>query len=271
MGNKAKYIQELKTIFDTWHSSGDSSHLIEYLIGNSNLPGPRGNLELAWAFGDTVGTMSTEDSQELWNLCEGLASIPAEQAPVNDPREFLPFCGVMGLSALAIIDAQKFETTMSIMRQLARDTRWRMREAVCMGLQRLMAVRTEDVLRHLEIWSTNGDPLEMRAVAAAVADPPLLKNDAVKIEGLQLHRLIFHNLVASQYRKSDAFKALRKGLGYTLSVVVQANPEQGFPFMEELVGSKDKDVHWILKQNLRKNRLIKYFPEQVEHVKNLLE
>ena len=40
--------------------------------------------------------------------------------------------------------------------------------------------------------------------------------------------------------------------------------------MRQLVNSKDADVRWILKENLKKNRLTKNFPEQVESLKKLL-
>ncbi|MBI5231536.1 MAG: hypothetical protein HY876_05145, partial [Coriobacteriales bacterium] len=50
----------------------------EYLLANSGLPGPRGNLELAAAVAD-VG-------DEAFFL-ELLDENPPDAAPVNDPRE----------------------------------------------------------------------------------------------------------------------------------------------------------------------------------------
>ena len=52
-------------------------------------------------------------------------------------------------------------------------------------------------------------------------------------------------------------------------VGVQATPEQGFEFLTQLAGLQDRDVLWIVKQNLKKNRLVKNFPEQVEALKRL--
>ncbi len=59
-----------------------------YLLERSGLPGPRGNIELAMAF-SKVGTL--EDFQRL------LDENPAQLPPVNDPRQFLAFCGAGGL------------------------------------------------------------------------------------------------------------------------------------------------------------------------------
>jgi hypothetical protein len=56
-------------------------------------------------------------------------------------------------------------------------------------------------------------------------------------------------------RKSDDFKVLRKGLGYCWSVAVAALPEAGKPLLEKWLTSEDKDVLWIMRENLKKDRL----------------
>ncbi len=40
--------------------------------------------------------------------------------------------------------------------------------------------------------------------------------------------------------------------------------------MAQLVDLQDSDVLWIVKQNLKKNRLVKNFPEEVESIKRNL-
>jgi hypothetical protein len=110
----------------------------------------------------------------------------------------------------------------------------------------------------------------MRAAAAAVAEPALLKDKAAALSALQLHRSIMTHLLQVQERRTESFRVLRKALGYTLSVVVQAAPEAGFTFLRQLAGSQDPDVLWIVKQNLKKNRLVKNFSEQVASLRALL-
>ena len=63
---------------------------------------------------------------------------------------------------------------------------------------------------------------------------------------------------------------MRKGLGYTLSVVVCAIPKEGFALMQRLVSLQDADILWIIKQNLKKNRLIKNFPDHIDAITELL-
>ena len=56
-------------------------------------------------------------------------------------------------------------------------------------------------------------------------------------------------------RKTEEFIALKKGLAYCWSVAAAAYPEKGKAAMEKWFSSKDKDIAWIMKENLKKNRL----------------
>jgi hypothetical protein len=269
MGNREAHKQDLFGLFAGFAATGDTGPVTAYLLSNSNLPGPRGNLELAQAFADVVGALAGQDIEfaVLWSQCKSMAEIPADVAPANGPREFIPFCGTVGIGALGAANAGYLEPALGMLRGLARDPRWRMREAVCFGLQRLMAVDSDATLRALDAWVVGGDALEMRAVAAGVAEPPLLSDTATAVVALRLHQGILDKVRRREDRTSDAFRTLRKGLGYTLSVVVCAVPQEGFAFLGELAKYEDRDLHWIVKENLKKNRLVKNFPAEVSLLK----
>ena len=57
--------------------------------------------------------------------------------------------------------------------------------------------------------------------------------------------------------KDESFKVLKQGMAYCWSVAVAALPETGKPMMERWLASSDKDIMWIMKENLKKNRLMK--------------
>jgi len=59
----------------------------------------------------------------------------------------------------------------------------------------------------------------------------------------------------AENRKSEDFVALRKGLGYCWSVAVAALPGEGKRLMEKWLVDADRDARWIMKENLKKNRL----------------
>ena len=116
----------------------------------------------------------------------------------------------------------------------------------------------------------DGDLLEMRAAAATVAEPDISKKEEIALSALRLHGHIMEQVRKTKDRKSEAFKTLRQALGYTLSVVVHAVPREGFEFMAQLIHWQDADVLWVVKQNLKKSRLVKNFPQEVEWIKELL-
>jgi hypothetical protein len=214
-----------------------------YLLRESNLPGPRGNLELAQA--------AAEEGDEA--LFSRYRDYGPEQAPVNTPQEFLAFCGVLGLwRSLASGNGEALET----LRRFANDPRWRIREAVAMALQRWGDEDLVGMIAAVEPWS-RGSRLEQRAAAAALCEPRLLVDAAAARRTLDILDAITASIPEAQDRKSEDFLALKKGLGYCWSVAVAALPEEGKLRMENWLASPDQDVAWIMKENLKKNRLEK--------------
>jgi hypothetical protein len=271
MNKREKHKQDLTALLDQALETDETTSIKDYIAANSNLPGPRGNLELAQAWGEVVEAYAGPAAAKLWNLCIKLANISADEAPVNDPKELIPFCGAVGIGAIGSVLPEFFDQAIAALKVLANDSRWRMREAVPMGLTKLMTSRSQDTLQTLTAWTVDGTLLELRAVAAGVAEPALLKNEEIAATALELHKNIFKRVLKIEARKTEDFRVLKKALGYTLSVVVKASPQPGFTYMAQLVDIQDKDVQWIVKENLKKNRLVKNFPEEVATIKQRLK
>lgn len=270
VGKREQYQRDLDDLIDEFLDVGSTSQLIRYLLSSSNLPGSRANLELADAFGNVIEKRVNGESGRLWRLCVALSKISPDGAPVNSPEEFLPFCGTIGIGATGSISTQFYDRAVTELRTLANDPRWRMREAVCFGLHRLLARRPGDTVRELEEWASKGSLLEMRAAAAGVAEPSVLEDRETASRALRIHDTILGRIPAVNDRRDDGFRILRKGLGYTLSVVVHAIPAEGFAFMKRLTSSPDRDILWIVKQNLKKKRLSGNHPAAVDSVRQLL-
>jgi hypothetical protein len=215
----------------------------KYLLQESGLPGPRGNIELA----QVVADLGDE------GLFRRFLTYDATKAPVNSPFEFLSFCGVVGLGRLV---AEGQNEHFKSLRLYASDPRWRMREGVAMALQRVGDANMELLLREMGKWS-KGNPLEMRAAAAALCEPRLLKKNEHALGVLEILDVITGSIPQIQDRKTEAFDALRKGLGYCWSVAVAALPGDGKKSMEKWFSANDPDINWIMRENLKKNRLVR--------------
>ena len=123
-----------------------------------------------------------------------------------------------------------------------------------MALQGLGRRDMDRLLSEMEIWS-RGDFLEQRAAAAGLCEPVLLRERRHVERVLHILDGITSSIQSADDRGSEAFKALRKGMGYCWSVAVAAYPEWGKTMMEVWLLSKDRDIRWIMKENLKKKRL----------------
>jgi hypothetical protein len=268
MTRRAGYRETLKNLAD-WEP---------FLLANSGLPGPRGNLELAQAVADE----GSEEQFRRW------LALGPNRAPVNSPEEFLAFCGILGMGTLlargsesnvhgvktiiddppvpfvrqasSIVEPALAEPPLQTLRHFAADPRWRSREAVAMALQRWGDADPEALLRAIAEWS-HGTPWEQRAAAVALCEPRLLVNPAHAAGTLHVFDTITNLLHPNRERKGESFRVLRQGLGYCWSVAVAACPEVGKPLMEKWITAPDPDIRWIMRENLRKNRLARMDPD----------
>jgi hypothetical protein len=252
-----------------------------YLLAHSNLPGPRGNLELAQAVAD----VGSEAQLSQW------ASLGPDVAPENTPECFLAFCGVVGLgvslarrggfasiNAPTTVDeepaihgrpaAAQENPPLRTLRPLAADPRWRIREAVAMALQRWGDADMPALLAEMADWA-RGNPWEQRAAAAALCEPRLLKQPEHSAAVLRILDEITASIppalagLRPSQGEREAFKTLRQGLAYCWSVAVVALPDAGKPLMEKWLANSDPDIRWIMRENLKKNRLAKMDAEWV--------
>jgi hypothetical protein len=218
-----------------------------YLLSHSGLPGPRGNLELAWAYADMA------EPERLLRQAE----LTAEAAPENTPEGYLAFCGVVGLGHLL---CQGSAEALHLLRLRAEDSRWRIREGVAMALQRWGIQDLPAMLAEMEAWA-QGSLLRRRAVVAAMCEPALLDRPYAISAAFELLDAITAGLKGEPDHRCADFRTLRQALGYGWSVAFAANPTAGRKRMERWFKDQDSDVRWVMRQNLDKNRLTRLAPE----------
>ena len=252
--NAGAYRQELRARED-W---------TPYLIEKSGLPGPRGNLELAHA-------AAQEDALRL----ESYLGLPAEDAPENTPQVFLVFCGVLGLGVRL---ARGESAALPRLRRFADDPRWRVREAVATALQLWGDSDIRGLVAAMDEWSAGGC-YEQRAAVAGLCEPRLLKDAAAAAALFDLLDRVTAGVAQvplaptgtpGAQRRADDFRALRKALGYGWSVAVAASPEEGKARLARWFASDDPDVRWVLRENLKKKRLVRLDPDWVAECRKRL-
>lgn len=129
--SKTEYYRKILRTLAEWDS---------FLLQESGLPGPRANLEL-------VNVVADEGSEAQF---KHFLTFDEMRAPRNSQLEFLAVCGVVGMGQLL---AQGNSGALQILRTAASDSRWRVREGVAMGLQRLGDTDMGRLLSEMEHWS----------------------------------------------------------------------------------------------------------------------
>ena len=236
MGTREVYAHELRHL--------GAAQWPGYLGERSGLPGPRGNIELAQAVAD-VGVPAFFDRL------------------IETDDEYLVFCGVVGLGRELAEDADTDEARAEAehrLRRHATDVRWRVREAVAMALQRLGDADLARLLDVVRRWADDDDPLVLRAAAAAICEPRLLREPAAAAAAVAVCEQATRALVAlpADRRQDPDVRTLRQALGYCWSVAVAADPAEGLPRFRALSDGpfgNDPDVVWIVRENSAKARL----------------
>jgi hypothetical protein len=247
---------------DLLASPQSKERIEQILVENSRLPGPRANLELV----DVVAKAAV-DRPALEPIFTSWLSVETAN---NDPRILLPLSAAVALGAIwsAATPAAR-ERIVFLLRHAANDSRWRMREGVAMGLQQIGEVNPAALIAILRAWLPNASLLEQRAMVAALAHEPLLKNVETAAIALEIAGNIALDIqrIDPIERKTEAFKVLKQGLSYALSVITAAMPRGGFLLLERLIDSGDGDLISIARSNLGKSRLTKLDPAEVARLR----
>ncbi len=239
----------------------------DYLSSNSNLPGPRGNLTLAFKFAECFEKESV--GKDLLDLLVKWVNIPEADAPTNNPREFLPFCGILSLGAHYYYAGKDVKSLIMDQFKIAmNDKRWRTKEGAAMGFQKIAEKDFSCIREYFDLWYQGSSFAEKRAFIAALAHPPILKDKEVALFSLKMSENILEDVLstAKEKRKTEEFTVLSKGLQYALSVFVADLPDEGFELLKKYAQINDPELRKIIKSNLGKSRLTKKYASEVDEV-----
>lgn len=210
-----------------------------YLEEHSGLPGPRADLTLLAA----AAALATPGHVEVLLRHGGEYPTACAAAALGRAAED-PWCAERA-------------------RRLAADERWRVREAVAIGLQLLGDASPAQLKRIVTSWTEDPDPLVVRAALAAICEPRLLKDPAMAETALRTCSRATDRLmsIAAERRRDAGPRALRQALGYCWSVVIAARPEDGLRRFAGL-DDGDADIAWLMTQNRKKKRLARLLGRQ---------
>ncbi|NRI69748.1 hypothetical protein FEZ60_29945 [Rhodococcus sp. MS16] len=216
----------------------DGDELWSYLQERSGLPGPRANLALMLEFARGA------DSDDI------LQAVESED-------EYIRCCGIVGFGFILV--RSRDEAVLDSLTEATTSASWRAREAAAMAVQAIGDTDPELFRAIIEQWARSTHPLTLRAAAAGICEPRLLKDKTNAVLAVRVCRDATEWIVSqpADSRRDADTRALRQALGYCWSVAVAADPENALPAFVSLEASDDTDVVWIVRENRKKARLRK--------------
>jgi hypothetical protein len=240
---------------DNRNPQGNNSFSLDYLRRKSGLPGPRANLGLMYSFARKA------------SMDDIYACLLVNSKEQKDPQdEFVLMCGIVGY---CYQKRKEYPEVLAEIRPFASSQSWRIREAVAIGIQEMVDNNLQNIMDILEPW-VNGTFYENRAVVAALCEPKLLKNEEDIRRVFRIVRKITMKFLLINGKLSGEQETLQKTLGYAWSVLVAASPVDGRPEFEKLAANTNPHIQWIVRENLRKNRLLEMDKLWVEKLQRKL-
>lgn len=223
------------------NSQRNQSFSIDYLRRKSGLPGPRANLGLMYSFARKA------------SMDDIYACLLVNSKEQKDPQdEFVLMCGIVGY---CFQKRKEYAEVLAEIRPFASSPSWRIREAVAIGIQEMVDNNLPEIMNLLETW-VNGTYFENRAVVAALCEPKLLKNEEDIRRIFRIVKKITMKFLLINGKLTNEQESLRKTLGYAWSILIAASPVDGRPEFEKLATNTNQHIQWIVRENLRKNRLL---------------
>ncbi|MBX3234080.1 MAG: hypothetical protein KIT84_06530 [Labilithrix sp.] len=238
----------------------------------SGLPGPRANLPLALDFAHACAGLGAESD----GLAYAMANDPPDERRGATAREFLAMCGVLAVAARAQIakeDAVR-ERALELLEAHADDVRFRVRDAVPLGLAMLGTKMRTALAEPLEGWMDRY--FHAAAVLRALADPSWLETFAPAEHAAPLALLDAAFVLAHDAPRSAVRYPGHKSLVEAIAIAPRAAAKRfGRPVFDLLArwseGVKIPDLRAAILANLEDAAMKKPFAEEIKKVRALVE
>jgi hypothetical protein len=247
----AQYLQQNWSRF----ISDEPDTLTNFLHDNSNLPGPRANLTLGFKLALLVSNS--------WEKKRGYLKKCLERWK-NSNDEYLLFCFYTSLGYILAEYPQEDKWALTLLHEGNYSKYWRARESVTFGLSKMLEKRPEFTIGLLKAWNIKKETIILRNTLMALASPKLLAlSKDIRNELRDYIRLAMNQIkeASQQDKKKEDYKLLKKSLGFIISVAA-VEDQRLLDDMDSWIESGFKVWRTIIKQNLKKKRLMKKHPSE---------
>lgn len=254
---------------------GTTSDLFRLLELRSGLPGPKMNTELALHFASECVRVEKSEALDLSALLTQMTSLPADEARGASSKEFLVVAGVLASVARAAKrDPKEHERALTMLEERADDLRFRVRDAVPLGLATLGGVMGPPLAERVQPWMDRY--FHAAAVLLALSEPEWLERFRDDASAEPLRRLDEAFTLAHDAPRSAArypgHKALLDALGLAPTALAK---RFGIPVFELLEAWAERvkvpELREIISANVRDTSFKRSFAGSIHTVREKVE
>jgi hypothetical protein len=246
---------------------GRPESLYDLLARGSHLPGTRMNTALADAFAQLVRARGPQAEA----VALVMASLPGDRAPGATALEFLPVCGVLALAACAVGDVQGREPRLAVLHARADDLRFRVRDAVVLGLTRIGGAAGDALVTDTRTWMDGY--FHAAAVLRALASEPWVAtlHDAPNVVARFEDAFTLLGEAPRAAARWPGHKALVEAVGESLPAVAVRLGVPVFDMLTRWTEAKDPLLRDLVARAVAAQKLAGRFGAEVERVRRALD
>jgi hypothetical protein len=236
------------------------------LARGSRLPGPRINEDLADAFAQACRSLGARaDAVAL-----ALARLSPDEAPGATTLEFLPVCGLYALAARAAADPKARPGGLEELHAHADDVRFRVRDAVVLGLARVGAATGDALVGDVVSWMDGY--FHAAAVLLALSNDVWLTtlHDAGPVVERMDEAFVLLRDAPRSVARYPGHKALVAAMGRVPGLVASRFGVPVFDMLVRWAQTKDPTLREIVEASLGSRNLAGRYGPELERVRAAL-
>jgi hypothetical protein len=258
--DERKTAEELVLSWDQLTFDDSSRKLTNFLVANSGIPGPRGNLTLAVEVSRLIAKDWASKKEFFRDIIVGWS---------KSGDEYLMFVANCAIGHVLSSNPGEEGWAVPILYEANFSPLWRAREGVTFALEALLEYRADLALMLINQWCKSSDPMLVRNSIVALAHPSQLRRNHAQLSALKKYNDIGMKIIAKTVDSKNDVKILAKSLSFTLSVAAEVDEDYLDEFQKWIDGNV-KSWRTIIRGNLTKVRISKKYPARIKTLLRLL-
>lgn len=246
----------------------DPNPLLAYLQKETRRLTAQDTIKIACAIAESaVKAINMNCFDEQWiDSFRNLATAPTSHYQSEGSTVVSKVVGLVSCGALFLMFSREKPSLEAVIRRGANDEHPRVRNGASGALGFIGNADSSALVTLCRNWLSDPTVLELRAILAALMSESLLADSHVLELGFDVAKACMQVYEEQTPSQREHAHTLEKVLAVVPSYLTRADPTRGFSMLDSWANSATLPIAKIVAANLRKARLYRHFPDEVQQV-----